>query len=220
MKLSFEEYTADAICRAMNLPGFIEPAWREREHPTLRIVLKPSFHPEVCLTISRDDRSALISVIALAESFWTQGSSVEIKSSREEFPISTETFGGWLKLFGGTFVPVAGSEKVAYADGMSLECGLVSRHVDQQFKSHVSQLPDQSFLGGILDMAWISCKDPAVRDGLSDAASYLGLNFPRQGVPPVPPSSRIAVLGDPEARKEYFEILQRAKEKRAKKIPD
>src|SRR6185312_5642007 len=111
MKLSFEEYTADAICRAMNLPCFIEPAWREREHSTLRVVLKPSLHPEVCITISRTENSASISIVTLAEQFWAKGSAAEIKNSREEISISTETFESWLKLFGGTFVPVAGSEK-------------------------------------------------------------------------------------------------------------
>src|SRR6185312_60388 len=112
MKLSFEEYTADAICRAMNLPGFIEPGWTEREHPTLRVVLKPSFHPEVCLTISRTDNGASISVIALAEQFWAKGAAAEIRSSREEISISPETFEGWLKLFNKTYVPAEESGKV------------------------------------------------------------------------------------------------------------
>jgi hypothetical protein len=215
MKPSFEEYTADAICRAVNLPGFIEPAWPEREHPTLRIVLMPSFHPEVCITISCGDKGASVSVIVLAERFWAVGPAAGQVTGREEIPMSTETFVGWLKLFETASALV--ETKGISLDGMTLEWCLVSRHHDQRVKAHVNELRDRSFVAGILDMAWINCKDPRVRNGLSDAASYIGLKFPRQEVAPDPLASRIAVLGSPEARKEYFEILERAKKARSKK---
>jgi hypothetical protein len=214
--MKLEEYTADAICHAVNLSGFVEPAWAEREHPTLRIVLTPSFHPEVCITISRAESGASISVIVLAERFWIIGPAAGIVTNREETSVQMNTFEEWLKLFNTARTYVEEGRKCLCIDGMSLECCLISRVCSQRFKAHVYQLQDGVLLAGVLDFAWRNCKNPRVRNGLSDAACYLGLKFPIQEIPPDPPTSRIAVLGTPEARKEYFEMLQQVIETKAK----
>ena len=70
--MHLEHYTADAICQAMGLPGFVEESWTQCDGPTLRLLLKPSFHPELCLTLFREKESTRLSVVALAERFWTQ----------------------------------------------------------------------------------------------------------------------------------------------------
>ncbi len=211
MKLPFQqEYIADAICRAVNLPGFVEPAWSEREHPTLRILLTPSFHPEVCITISRAGNSCSISVMVLGGRFWVVGPTAGLKSSREQISASTETYEGWLNLFKKACAQAAVKGRVVCIDGMSMECCLVSRQDNQRFKTCVDPR-DHAFLKAILEVAWANCKDPKVRNGLSDAAYYLDLKFPHQEIPPDLPTSQIAILGTPEARKEYFELLQKVK---------
>jgi hypothetical protein len=216
MQQRVEEYTADAICRAVNLSGFMEPAWLELEDPTLRFVFTPSFHPEVCITISVTDRGALLSAIVFAERFWAIGPSAGLIVSREEISVSAEDFASWLKLFSTAKAFLETRRDGVFLDGMSAECCMVSRHFSHRFKTHVYSLPDQSFFGGILDVAWKNCKNPKVRNGLSDVASYLGLHFRREEVPDDPPISQIAVLGTPEARKEYFEMLQEVKGKKSK----
>jgi len=61
--MRLEDYTADAICQSMGL-RFIEHSWAQAETPTLRVVLTPSFHPELCITLSRTADAVRLSVVA------------------------------------------------------------------------------------------------------------------------------------------------------------
>ncbi|KYF77512.1 hypothetical protein BE20_56615 [Sorangium cellulosum] len=55
-----EQYTADAICNAMGLPAFIE---RGLPLPALRLLLMPSFDPEVCITLTGAAGDERLSVV-------------------------------------------------------------------------------------------------------------------------------------------------------------
>lgn len=62
--MQHEQYTDDAIGQAMNLPGFIPTD----SGPIMRLLFKPSFHPEMCVTIA----SSQIQIIALQTQLWGQ----------------------------------------------------------------------------------------------------------------------------------------------------
>src|SRR5436305_14108874 len=66
--MDLKQYPPDVICRSMGLPAFVEPGWSS---PTLRLLLKPSFDPEVCLTLT-GGADARLSEVALAEMLWRQ----------------------------------------------------------------------------------------------------------------------------------------------------
>jgi len=210
-----EDYNADAICRAMNLSRFVDPDWRECEFPTLRILLTPSFHPEACITISRQEDRVFVSVDVFTKLFRGKDFAAG-RRGHERISVSAEKYEEWLSLFKTACVSAATSERFVYLDGMGFESCLVSRVGEQRLKAHASQPANTAFLSGILELVWSNCNDSRVRNVLADAASYVGLKFPRQVDPPLLPTCRIAVLGTPEARKEYFEVLQKVKGKKSK----
>src|SRR5262245_43874983 len=97
--MHLEDYTADNICQAMRLPGFIEAHWAQSDVPTLRVILTPSFTPELCMTFSRTDDSASVSVIALAEQFWAHRSEAYLPRDCEEARLPLGAFDDAVRLF-------------------------------------------------------------------------------------------------------------------------
>ncbi|KYF50419.1 hypothetical protein BE04_26595 [Sorangium cellulosum] len=75
-----ERYTADAICNAMGLPAFIDPGL---SLPALRLLLMPSFDPEVCITLTGAAGDERLSVVALTESLWQQAAPRRLSVWRE-----------------------------------------------------------------------------------------------------------------------------------------
>ncbi|MGL4422165.1 MAG: hypothetical protein ACRCZF_15965, partial [Gemmataceae bacterium] len=89
LQVQVSNYTADAICRSMGLDGF-EPA----STPCIRVLLKPSFHPEVCITLgdATDAPGALLSVVALTERLWPQLIPRRLFDLREDVCLPPEMF--------------------------------------------------------------------------------------------------------------------------------
>src|SRR4051812_45719179 len=109
-------YTADAICRAMGLAGFIEPDWKA---PVLRLLLKPSHYPEVSITV--EAAPARLSVTALAEPLWTHAVPCRLAEWNEQAKIQPIAFDRCLDDF--ALALAADREKtdrrVVIVDGMS-----------------------------------------------------------------------------------------------------
>ena len=79
--MQLEQYTADAICRSMGLDAFAPSG-----PSCVRVVLRPSFHPEVCVTVAETAGSARarMSVVALTEMLWRQHAPRRLPELREE----------------------------------------------------------------------------------------------------------------------------------------
>jgi len=210
--MRLEDYTADAICRAMGLDGFIEPAWEQAENPTLRVVLTPSFHPELCITFTSTGDTAILSVVALAEQFWAQKSMVYLPTNQEQCAFSPEIFQevqGLLREAHTAFNP---ERRYVCCDGMGSESCLVSRSETKRLCAHISQLEQADrFLRRLLDLAWESCHDPRVQNALAHGAWYLGIECPMREVPDREPVTRLAVLGTPQERQDLFDSLKSRK---------
>jgi len=127
--MRLEDYTADAICRAMDLAGFIEESWMQSESPTLRVVLKPSFHPELCVTVGRCSDAAMLSAVALIESFWLQGSDAYLPRESEQVSLPVSVFDEVVALFSTAHNSFDPKRSYVCADGMGSESCLVSRAV-------------------------------------------------------------------------------------------
>lgn len=68
--MDLDDYTPDAICKAMGLPSFAEdPALREHTD-CLRVLFRPSFHPEVCVTCWPEQNGLAIQTTALLQMLW------------------------------------------------------------------------------------------------------------------------------------------------------
>ena len=207
--MRLEEYTADAICRSMSLSGFVEQPWLRAENPTLRIVLTPSFHPELCITLAQRADSTLLSIVTLLEQFWAQKSMVHLPHEREEVELPAAAFVEISALFASAHAMFDPQRRFVCVDGMGSESCLVSRANTQQLEAHVSeQRATGKYVARTIELAWNSCRQHRIRNALAHAAWYLDVKYPLQDVPPSPPITRIAVLGTPEDRRDYFEMLK------------
>src|SRR6478609_3412525 len=136
--MRLEEYSPDAICKAMSLPGFIEEEWAEGDNPTVRLVLTPSFHPELCITISRSGDGTSMSVVSLKEQLWAQRSWIHIPSEGEEVNLPSGVFDEILSLFNTAHGSVDPERHYVCLDGMGSEACNVSRAGTKRFRAHQS----------------------------------------------------------------------------------
>lgn len=61
----------------MGLPGFADDPAMSRGEQALRLLLKPSFDPEVCITLLLSRDSAVAEVRTFDKSFWSMSASAE-----------------------------------------------------------------------------------------------------------------------------------------------
>jgi len=210
--MQLEDYTADSICHSMSLPGFVEQPWLQAEKPTLRVVLTPSFHPELCITLAQRSDSSLLSVVVLLEQFWAQRSLVRLPHEREEVTLPVAASTEILALFSVAHASLDPEKRDICIDGMGSESCLVTKAGTQRLHSHVfSKAAIGQFVAQLVELAWNSCRRPQVRNALARAASYMDVEYPLLDVPREPTITRVAILGTPEARRDYFEMLLRNK---------
>jgi len=207
------DYTADAICQVMGLSGFVEEAWVKAEHPTLRVLLTPAFHPELCITLSRTAGEAAISVVRLGKSFWARrrfDASFPNESENARLPLNA--FEDAIDAFQKVHQAVGPDYDFVCADGMGSQSCLVSRLGVQKLRSHVWGTKGMGGLVAcVIDLAWKNCNRPLIRNALAGISLYVNLQYPRQEVPSKP-RIRMAVLGTPQERLEYLEMFRGLKQ--------
>lgn len=180
----------------------------------LRILLTPAFHPEVCITIQRNSKSASISVVALKERFWASQPGVRLPCYQDESSLGIEQFDECVAKFSATNGGLDSDNSYIVIDGMGSESCLVSRETNQRFRGNVMAKKEiAEFVKGILQIAWITCKDPRVRNALAAAAWYVGVDYERMEEPVETQVTRLLALGEDDGRRDVIAAIQR----RAKK---
>lgn len=200
-------YTADAICRSMGLDAF-EPLGPS----CVRVLLKPSFHPEVCVTVAGvpDGGPGELSVVALTGMLWRQPVLRRLPELREAVSVPADVLAEAEAGFAAAFADRDRDGRRVCVDGLAVECcrvdgGRVERFAEPVF--HDTAVSE--FVGRLLWRAWVACRVPGVRNALAECARYLGAEYPPQSDPERPPARRLLVLGTPEARAEYLAALRR-----------
>lgn len=211
--MKLEEYTADAICRAMELPAFIEEPWTSADNSVLRLVLKPSFHPEVCVTMLRSTDETQVVLIALRQNLWYAGSWRILPSDRAQFSLPAAVFDEVVSLFEAMRAAFDPNHRIVFCDGMGFESCLVSgRNVEKLRAQVINQFGITTFVGRVLQVAWQGCGEPRVANAFAQAAHYVGLEYPLKKLPAEPESTRLMVLGAEQERHDYLEALKKRKE--------
>ncbi|WP_437939264.1 hypothetical protein [Sorangium sp. So ce341] len=202
-----EQYTADAICSAMGLPAFIE---RSLPLPALRLLLMPSFDPEVCITLAGAAGDERLSVVALTESLWQQAAPRRLSAWREHVELSTDAVVHSFADFGAAVAAnreVTG--RIACIDGMPVEgCSITGTGVER-IACHPYRPAVSGFVSKLIRLAWESCSGPGVRNGLAACARYVGVNLPPEATPPAVARSRVVILGGSDDRADLLEQLAR-----------
>ena len=200
-------YTADAICKAMGLPAFErDPACTEAVE-AVRVLLRPSFHPEICLTFE----GSQVSVICAREMIWRQLGPPPMPTHRAKAGLPVGTFDALLT----SLAPVAhrGTTTVPgiTIDGMPTEL-LYFRAGKLVLKVGGNGGRDDdfsAFLALAVVTAWQCISSDQCRNSLAEAAGYLGKSLPRQTELPRKPIVETLVLGSEEDRAQVLEALRR-----------
>ncbi len=199
-------YTPDAICHSMGLPAFIEPEWSP---PTLRLLLKPSFDPEVCITLAGPADNAQLSVVALTEMLWRQPGLCVLAARRERADLPAPLFDQAIAGFDGALAADRLSdERMMCLDGMPVAACLLTGVGLEQFACSPYRPEVSEFVASLTLMAWENCRTAGVRNALAACGRYVGLDLPQEPVPPTPELACVAVIGTPDARAEFFGQLQ------------
>lgn len=203
-----EQYTADAICNAMCVGPLVDPSWRPGVM-AIRLLLKPSFHPEACITVTQLGGAASLSVAVLAEMLWRQTNPCHLPAYHDEHELTTQHF-IHLAHYHNEVVTNPDSQCTVCVDGLAIDCVWTTGTGHNQMSSHVVGNVNvlRTFVAEMIDLAWRKCTNAGVRNGLAECARYVGAEYPSDPVLPKPKVFRIGVFGSPEDVDEYFRILK------------
>jgi hypothetical protein len=205
--VTLDEYTPDAICQAMGLSAFVEPEWVNRAELVMRVLLKPSFHPEICVTIGG---AGDLSVVTFdKKSFWHSSPGELLTTWREEKPITSQTCIDLTGIFRETQESLDKSKSYICCDGMGIDACLISARDRTEFSGNVGgQRGIHAFVRAVAETSWNSCSRAEVRNSLSAALYYVGGDQPQsegEGLPVV----KIGVFGDDREREELLRAIQK-----------
>ena len=202
-------YTSDAICQAMGLGSFVDASWSRAVKPTLRVVLTPAFHPELCLTLGEDGDAVYLSVVALAEQFWTHPEELYRAAHRDRTSMPRNLLAELVGLFEAAHAASDPNRHAVSLDGMGVESCVVSSAGEKRLRAHVSSLSQlRGFVARLLQVSWAECRDARVRNAIARTAGYVGIDLPAQDVSAERPVTKVLVLGTREERHDYLAALE------------
>jgi hypothetical protein len=203
-----ELYTADSICKSLGLPSFASDPICTNAKESVRILLKPSFHPEICLTFS-DTR---VAVVCAQRMIWHQFEPAPMLTDRAEGRLSSESFTQLMTSMDAIAKP--GAAPGIVIDGMPSELLSFRRGaVGLQVEGNAGGRGEFSaFIARAISAAWEYTTNPHCRNALADAADYVGLSLARVPSPPRKPTIETMVLGPEEDRAQLLEALRRCRD--------
>lgn len=189
----------------MGMPSFEQDPACTGATEAVRILLKPSFHPETCLTFA----DGQVSVVSARTMIWHQFEPAPMLTDRAEGAIPADVFSRLL----ASMVPVTrpGAVPGIMIDGMPSEL-LHFQHgaITLKVGGNAAGRGDFSaFLALAIATAWECISNPYCRNSLAEAAKYVGQSLPREHEPARKPTIETIVLGPEEDRAELLEALRR-----------
>ncbi|WP_282296523.1 hypothetical protein [Stenotrophomonas sp. PS02289] len=200
-----DAYTDDAICASMGLPLFEhDPACLSAKR-ALRILLKPSFDPEICLSFV----DGAVSVVSARATIRHQFQPAPIPTDRARASLEPGSFTALLDDIERVADTAVGSGFMI--DGMNAEVALFREGVLVFRVTRVAGMRDDwaAILGRVIETTWESIESPYCRNTLADAGKYAGLTLPQETEPVRKPFVGTVVLGTEEERTEVLEALRK-----------
>lgn len=202
-----DAYTAEAICRCMGMPAFEQDPACTSVPEAVRLLLKPSFHPEVCLTFVEDK----VSVVCARSMIWRHFEPAPMITDRADGTFLTGVFADLTS----SMVPASHPGAVAgiMIDGMPVEAlHFQGGSVNLKIGGNAGRRGDFSvFVQQAIAIAWTAISNPYCRNSLAEAAEYVGKRLPREPEPPRKPTIETMVLGPKEDCDQLLEALRRSR---------
>jgi hypothetical protein len=186
--VKLDDYTADAICQALGVggldPGPVPTGW------ALRLLLKPSFHPEVCVTLNASDSTRCSAeVVVPAVQVWQAGLIPQIVS-RATVDMGADFAAGFFARLSsapiliGHWMTIDGMlYPTGSIDGMSFDAVLRTPEGARGIAGQVDENGEESrWIRELLVVLPTRTEDAVCNRALAAAGSYAG-------VEPTPPES-------------------------------
>jgi hypothetical protein len=198
-----DQYTADTICHALSLGPLVDPSW-DSDDLAIRVLLKPSFDPEACITVTRRKGSIRLNVVVLVEFLWRQQHPCRLPAFDDDSDLSFDQFDRIAHFHHSAVTDIA-APRFASIDGMGLNCAWRVGGRNHELQSHCSAYgPMTEFIVQMIELAWQSSSNAGVRNGLARCGRYVGLNLLVEQEPPKPALFRLGVFGVPDDVDDYF----------------
>lgn len=205
-------YTFENICRALGLGGFANDWQLAEADECIRVLLKPSFHREVCISILCKAGEVSVSVVAAVSQIWLQDWPVPqlTKVEQDAAVLSEKEFTRLSSLLNKSAEPKHGP-RFLVIDGMQAHTVL---RADREGKLNLDQnvcgdASYRSFVAEVIEQTHGAVESPSIRNALADAGSYAGLRIPVVALPPAKDIVRTLMLGSQEETGQLLEALRK-----------
>ncbi|MEK8034931.1 hypothetical protein AACH06_29295 [Ideonella sp. DXS29W] len=208
-------YTSENVCRAMGMGGFANDWQLAEADQSIRVLLLPSFHREVCVSVLCKGSSVLVSVVAAVSQIWLQDWPVPQSTSTEQDSgtLAEPQFANLSSLLHVASEPKP-ARRFVVVDGMRAHSVLrAEREGKLNLNQNVAYDPSyRAFVAELVSQSHSAIKSPSIRNALGDAGSYVGLQLPVEVVPPAKEVVRTMVLRSPEETAQLLDALRKKHE--------
>lgn len=201
-----KDYNEDTICFAMGLLRYVP----SEAGDALRVVFMPSFHPEVCVTVTRERLVAA----ALQHSLWGGGQIGRMPEMSEATEVSGDEVDRLDAAFDAAFEESKRPPRwVTVCDGMAVSAVRVRGERQDRYAGHALHPGETLFSKAVLSLALSKVRSARLRNRLSWCGGYLHPRDPETF--PVEPEaemsrprlSHMLVLGAPEDREDFHALV-------------
>ena len=214
-----EDYTADAICGSLGIGVFDEPFTRGRPGQQFRMLLCPSFAPELSITLtevtatsgSSRGRSAaeittVLSVAASRTQIWTMAKPGLVTVDHAISENASLTLKDLELKFRGALA--APSQSVVMLDGMPVYA-VLRRYGNSILvrETPAKDSPFGKFVAEIVNVAFSASDNIGCQNALAHAGRYVGLDLPVEAVAEPKHSTQVSVIGVPDDQNELLAAL-------------
>lgn len=203
--MKLEEYTEDVVCFAMGLVQFLPSGTGN----VVRLLCRPSFHPEVCVTVTPTD----VVTVALHSGLWHEPSAARMPEFSEHAAVSTDDFEGISHAFNATLAESRRPPKlVVICDGMTASAVRTVAGQSERYSGHAVNDEERRLVKTVLSLALSKARSVQLRNRIAWCGRYVSLQddpaFPVEPEPslPQPRVSRLLVLGTPEDRASFHAL--------------
>ncbi|ESQ76834.1 hypothetical protein [Asticcacaulis sp. AC402] len=200
-----EAYTPDAICESLGVGKFDLPWQKGQPWKQLRILLCPSFGPEVFLNLWEADGKAMARVVVGRTQIWNLPSPGRVTSDHSVNELTDTTFDQIERHF--RLALVEPSPSVVTIDGMRVHILLKSAMSTIQIKDNPGRSKLGEYLAATIERLYYSTNNQRCRNGLAQAGSYVEMKLASTPEKDLEEVSTIMVVGAPDEQAEMLEAI-------------
>jgi hypothetical protein len=210
-----DAYTPDAICRSLGIGPFNETWTRGRPLSQFRLLLCPSFDPEVFLSVEEVNGKLFASVNIARTHIWRLSQPGTVTCDRATTELVNLTFNDLEQEFRSALADNA--QAVVVIDGMRM-------HAVLHMYSRVIQIDDNPgtgsalgrFVATLIDRVYTATENVRCRNGLARAGRYVGLKLAMEPEAELPEVTTMVVLGTAEEQEDMLSALASVSARRDK----